>query len=814
MGKRKVGALEKIDADFASLQYKIRRDPRSYEDEFQRQYEQYVSQRDLFLSAPANASIEQTRAFHDLVDLLAHVADCYPEALRTFPDDLAAVLTQHHAVLHPELRDKIVGSLGLLRRKDILDSPTFAQTLFPILVHTPSKTLRTLLFKRILSDLRNVNSRTKNHKLNRTVQTVLFNLVTSDRTSARPIWAVKLTRELWTRQVWTDGRPVEIMREACLGDNEKVVVSAVRFFLGGDKAREELEDDDSEDENKYGGVLGGGGGGPVDLKKLKQSNLHNKKSKKNAKRYGKAVDKVKKMERKKGAPHALNFSALHLLHAPQDFAEALFARHLQSAKCKFALESKLQILQLITRLHGLHKLIVLPLFSWFTKYLTPRQPSVTTILASLAQAVHDEVPPDALEPLVSKIANEFVSEASAAEVASAGLAAIREVALRQPLALNETLLQDLVLLRKSKDKSVMMAARGLMSLYRIVGAEMLAKKDRGKEASMGLRSGDMKLRKYGEQSAGGIDGIELLEQYKTEEKKRKREAARADKNGKNGKNGEADSDEEEDSDDDSEANSSEWDMSDNSDDSGGWINVSSDDEAEKLPPVKRQRKGGKLTKAVEGVEGAEGAEGVEGVEGEEAKSGDEDEDSGSEEDNEDDGSDDSEHDSDDEAEEVEDAAAAFSKLATTTVLTPADLAKLRELRMEASVDKILGKKVGINSSRYQQAVQNRHADDGLTAEQIELASTLRKSTKEERIAKALDGKPLRDSHQSTQAVRKAKKIEEGKSMTNQEKARKKNIFMTLGKARAKNRRSLVETKKALNAHVQRSKRGGRRGNRD
>ena len=269
-----------------------------------------VSQRDLFLSAPANASVEQTRAFHDLVDLLAHVADCYPEALRTFPDDLAAVLTQHHAVLHPELRDKIVGSLGLLRRKDILDSPTFAQTLFPILVHTPSKTLRSLLFKRILSDLRNVNSRTKNHKLNRTVQTVLFNLVTSDRASARPIWAVKLTRELWTRQVWTDGRPVEIMREACLGDNEKVVVSAVRFFLGGDKAREELEDDDSEDENKYGGVLGGGGGGPVDLKKLKQSNLHNKKSKKNAKRYGKAVEKVKKMERKKGAPHPLNFSAL------------------------------------------------------------------------------------------------------------------------------------------------------------------------------------------------------------------------------------------------------------------------------------------------------------------------------------------------------------------------------------------------------------------------------------------------------------------------------------------------------------------------
>lgn len=272
-----------------------------------------VSQRDLFLTAPANASPDQIRAFHDLIDLLAHIADCYPEALRSFPDDLAAILTQHHAVLHPELRDKIVGSFGLLRRKDILDSPAFARTLFPILVHTPSKTLRTLLFRRIVSDLRNANNRTKNHKLNRTVQTVLFNLVTSDRTSARPIWAVKITRELWTRQIWVDERPVEVMREACLGDNEKVVVSAVRFFLGGDKAREELEDDSSDDEggkNKYGGVLGGGAGGPVDLKKMKQGSLHSKKTKKMAKRLERAVDKVKKMERKKQQPHMLNFSAL------------------------------------------------------------------------------------------------------------------------------------------------------------------------------------------------------------------------------------------------------------------------------------------------------------------------------------------------------------------------------------------------------------------------------------------------------------------------------------------------------------------------
>jgi len=36
--------------------------------------------------------------------------------------------------------------------------------------------------------------------------------------------------------------------------------------------------------------------------------------------------------------------------------------------------------------------------------------------------------------------------------------------------------------------------------------------------------------------------------------------------------------------------------------------------------------------------------------------------------------------------------------------------------------------------------------------------------------------------------------------------------MTLGKAKGKQKRSLVETKKVLKGHIDRKKRGGRRGN--
>ncbi|KLO86635.1 SDA1 protein, required for normal organization of the actin cytoskeleton [Fusarium fujikuroi] len=566
MVKRKVAALEKLDADFASLQQKIRRDPKSYKEEFLKQWEQYEAQREIFLVSPGTATADSVESFHNIIDLIAHVADCYKEETATFPDDLKSILTQHHVILHPELREKIVGSLVLLRRKEVIDSTSVLTTLFPILVSSPSKTLRETLFQKILSDLRNSNTKSINHPLNRTVQTVLYNLVTADRSSPRAIWAIKLTREMWKRQFWTDAKPVDVMKEACLSDNEKVVVGAVRFFLGGDKEREELEDESSDEE--------------VDLSQVKHQMGINKKTKKSKKQYDKAVDKVKRAERKKTKPHPLNFSALHLLHDPQNFAEELFSKHLQNTKAKLSLDTKILVTQLVTRLVGLHKLTIVALYSWFIKFLTPRQQSVTSFLASLAQAVHNLVPPDVLEPLIQKIANEFVSEASAAEVAAAGLNSIREICARQPLAMTDTLLQDLVQYRKSKDKGVMMAAKGLLSLYREVGAELLKKRDRGKNATINLKAGFQAQRKFGEEDVGGIEGLELLEKWKEEEKKKKRLAR--------GLPEDAATDEED------EGNKSdEWEVaSDDSSESGDWINVyhSSDEEDDEDEPASKKQK--------------------------------------------------------------------------------------------------------------------------------------------------------------------------------------------------------------------------------
>ncbi|KAI4114013.1 MAG: hypothetical protein LQ338_008077, partial [Usnochroma carphineum] len=478
-------------------------------------------------------------------------------------------------------------------------------------------------------------------------------------------------------------------------------------------------------------------------------------------------------ERKKKQPHPLNFSAFHLLHDPQGFAEALFSRHLQNGKSKLNLEQKLLVLQFVSRLVGLHKLTIMSLYSYFIKYLTPRQPSVTSFLASLAQATHNLVPPDILEPLVQKIANEFVSEAAAGEVASAGLNAIREICVRQPLAMNDTLLQDLVMYRKSKDKGVMMAAKGLLGLYREVGPDMLKKRDRGKEAAMGLRSGTRKEQRFGEEALGGIEGLELLEKWKEEEKQKKLQAQGPRDEGDSAPEGSS-GDEEEDDDG--------WEVDEDSEsDSGGWQNVSSDEDPDDLS--KNDNRPAKKTKhdaseAAEGIEG-EDDENKENVLHNEAQ-----------------------------------AAENIPTLATTRILTPADLVKLQELRLAASVNNALPAAQRKRAAAAHQATLNRHRDDPLTAADIEgLASLSKRATKEERIATAREGKGDSDEvRKSTTAKRKEKKQAQGKSTTNREKARKKNFLMTLGKAKGKQKRSLVERGKVLKAHREREKRGGKRGN--
>ena len=83
------------------------------------------------MAAPTSANDTGIISLRELIDFISHVADCYPEITKDFPQQLMDILTQHHLVLEPELREKIVGSLVLLRKKELVDSATYVCDILP-----------------------------------------------------------------------------------------------------------------------------------------------------------------------------------------------------------------------------------------------------------------------------------------------------------------------------------------------------------------------------------------------------------------------------------------------------------------------------------------------------------------------------------------------------------------------------------------------------------------------------------------------------------------------------------------------------------
>lgn len=193
-------------------------------------------------------------------------------------------------------------------------------------------------------------------------------------------------------------------------------------------------------------------------------------------------------------------------------AEKLF-KNLESTNKRF--EVKIMTLDVISRLVGIHNLFLFNLYPYIQRFMQPHQREVTRILQFCAQASHDLLPPDTLEPILKIIANNFVTERNSSDVMAIGLNAMREICARCPLAMEEDLLRDLVEYKTYRERSVMMAARGLIQLFRTTRPELLHKKDRGRptEASeeiVGKQYAEMNAKDY-------VPGAEVLLEKKNDE---------------------------------------------------------------------------------------------------------------------------------------------------------------------------------------------------------------------------------------------------------------------------------------------------------
>lgn len=148
----------------------------------------------------------------------------------------------HANNLHPDVRAKLMQALILTRNRGLLDPLLLLKLSFK-LFSIPDKSLRLSLTEYIFNDIKSMNANKHNEKLNRGVQAVLFNVVSDDTTIASRK-TVEILAELYRRRIWTDERTVNVLGKACTSSSTRVVVAAVRFFLGIETKM--LEDEEEE----------------------------------------------------------------------------------------------------------------------------------------------------------------------------------------------------------------------------------------------------------------------------------------------------------------------------------------------------------------------------------------------------------------------------------------------------------------------------------------------------------------------------------------------------------------------------------------
>uniref|UniRef100_A0A182JX64 Protein SDA1 n=1 Tax=Anopheles christyi TaxID=43041 RepID=A0A182JX64_9DIPT len=764
--QRMVRHNNQLPDNLPQLQNLIKRDPESYRDEFLQQYHHFHSVLDIFRLEPD----KENKSLCESIMFLSQVAQCYLEELKAFPQTLVDLLKTHSTTLDPEMRNTFCRALILLRNKNLI-SPLDLLELFFQLLRCPDKALRTFLENHIINDIKNMNAKQKDMKLNSTLQNFMYTMLRDTNPKAAKM-SVDIMIELYRKQVWNDAKTVNVIANVgCFSKFTKVQVASLKFFLGTDQQDEDDEDEDDSDRE-------------VDLKGIMMAAKVNKKTKKRKKKVEAAKKLYTQAQKKKKRPVAFNFSAIHLINNPQGMAENLF-KQLQDGNERF--EVKLMHLDVISRLIGIHELFLFSFYPYIARFIQPHQRQVTRILQFAAQASHELIPPEIVEPIIKTLVNNFVTERNSSDVMAIGLNAVREICVRCPLAMNEDLLRDLTMYKNYKEKSVMMASKALIMLYREQMPALLAKKDRGRPTEASV---EIKPKRYGEiVAAEYIPGTEAL---------LREDAPELEDDGVAGSSG-----------DESES---------------GWVDVdSSEDEFDAALRAEKSKKGITMIKSSKTEKAKE-----EEIEEDEEE---DDEEEGEDESDEDDWEDCSEEEEDEEVEEEQvkaiakpkqrgkyrpkkiptvtkataskeqeavdepaeekpgeqtlNTAEAMQELALTKIFTDADFARIEQERVKKQVT---------HHSRKRKMETERSEFVKLDA--IEMIYKRRKADKQARVESIQKGREGREKFGY-----KDNRLNPHCSKTNREKEKNKNFTMIRHKVRGKIKKSFRDKQVALRKHL-------------
>ncbi|KAG8225027.1 hypothetical protein J437_LFUL000004 [Ladona fulva] len=236
MGKRYNNQLPN---NLPQLQNLVKRDPASYKDEFMQQYRHFQSTLEIFRLKPDKFN----KNLDELVMFLAQVSHCYSDVLSSFPQQLMDILQSHHTVLDSDMRMSFCRALVLLRSKGLL-TPTSLLSLFFSLLRCQDKGLRSFLKNHIVSDVYNTNAKHKDAKLNSALQNFMFGMLKDSNAKAAKM-SVDIMIELYKKNIWNDAKSVNVISTALFSKFTKVMVAALKFFLGSDPSEKNSDDSDS-----------------------------------------------------------------------------------------------------------------------------------------------------------------------------------------------------------------------------------------------------------------------------------------------------------------------------------------------------------------------------------------------------------------------------------------------------------------------------------------------------------------------------------------------------------------------------------------
>ena len=351
-----------MSIDLLHLQEQVFKDPKAYKDDFLLQLKHLENQTEVAKLRPA----DDAKYFVKLLQFLSVACKVYKAETKTAAPMILDLLETKQLELEPKLRRQLAITLIAFRNNDILDSKTLIPVLFKLFrVH--DKTLRSMVYKHILSDITKINMKKKNPNVNRSLQNFVFSMLKdSFRIAAKK--SLQLLITLYRRGIWNDDRCVNVISQSCFAEDTALVVIALKFFLG-ELVDEAEEDEDGtkqkSDDRDLGHLI-------RDLK-FKVNNIHSKKTKKKENKFKKALKQLKKKDKHKEKGMEIeSLNVLNMLNDPQGFSEKLFAK-LKSSNDKF--EVRILMLDVISRCVSSNQLVLLNFYPFIQKYLLPAQAS-------------------------------------------------------------------------------------------------------------------------------------------------------------------------------------------------------------------------------------------------------------------------------------------------------------------------------------------------------------------------------------------------------------------------------------------------------